>query len=94
MNVKRGFVLVAATATLACLVAGVASAASYADRNLCQLLERDFRRETYYMSDPRVESAKPLRDEGVKLCSLGKVGEGVQKLREAFQEAGLEIPTY
>src|SRR5262245_1681033 len=44
-----------------------AMAASYTDVDKCQMLIRDFRRDSYFSAGPEVEDAKKIRDEAAEL---------------------------
>ena len=81
----------------ACLVSATAfaaMAASYTDVDKCQMLIRDFRRDSFFSTRPEVEDAKRIRDEAETLCKKGKPAEGVQRMIDAFNKAGLKVPEY
>lgn len=71
-----------------------AMAASYTDVDKCQMLIRDFRRDSYFSTRPEVDDAKKIRDEAAELCEKGKPAEGVQRMIDAFNKAGLKVPEY
>jgi hypothetical protein len=71
-----------------------AMAVSYTDVDKCQMLIRDFRRDSYFSTRPEVEDAKKIRDEAEALCKKGKPAEGVQRMIDAFNKAGLKVPEY
>jgi hypothetical protein len=84
----------------ACVMSAVALggmaaiAASYTDVDKCQMLIRDFRREIFFSTGPEAEDAKKIRDEAAELCKKGKPAEGVQRMIDAFDKAGLKAPEY
>jgi hypothetical protein len=71
-----------------------AAAATYTDVDKCQMLIRDFRRDSYFSTQPEVEDAKKIRDEAAELCKKGKPTEGVARMIDAFNKAGLKVPEY
>jgi hypothetical protein len=71
-----------------------AAAATYTDVDKCQMLIRDFRRDSYFSTAPEIADAQKIRDEAVELCKKGKPAEGVARMIDAFNKAGLKVPEY